>query len=135
MCAHTGGLSRGHDGPAAGDCGGGGVFAHPPAQVSGALLRASTAASGMQSALLVAPQHPKRRIPYDAGFRGEKKVLNDINKRVAGDAPIKFPVPADPPAGGAGGSSARPGPPKPKDRICKATEKVFIMVRGGLRKQ
>ncbi|KAG2449576.1 hypothetical protein HYH02_005109 [Chlamydomonas schloesseri] len=64
--------------------------------------------------------------------RGEKKVLNDINKRVAGDAPIKFPVPADPPAGGVGSSAARPGPPKPKDRISKATEKIFIMVNEAL---
>lgn len=70
-------------------------------------------------------------MPRTMLHRGEKKVLNDINKRVAGDAPIKFPVPADAPAAGAGGVAARPGPPKPKDRISKATEKIFIMVRRG----
>jgi hypothetical protein len=55
--------------------------------------------------------------------RSEKRVLNDINKRVTGEAAVKYPLPSDGP----------PPPPgkarKPKERVAKASEKIWILVR------
>ncbi len=50
-------------------------------------------------------------------------MLNDINKRVTGEAAVKYPLPSDGP----------PPPPgkarKPKERVAKASEKIWILVR------
>ncbi|KXZ47537.1 hypothetical protein GPECTOR_34g696 [Gonium pectorale] len=64
--------------------------------------------------------------------RTEKRVLVDINKRVEGEGAIKYPLPADGPPPGAAGGRGGNRAPKPKDRLTKPTEKIFIMINEAL---
>ena len=72
-----------------------------------------------------APLHGHLRTLFHTLFfphRSEKRVLNDINKRTTGEARVKYPLPAD-------GPPPPPGRPrKPKERVAKASEKIWILV-------